>query len=231
MLLLMSGSILSAAVITVPPGLAPGSNYRLVFVTSGSRDATSSNILDYDQFVTDQANLNPVLAGLGTTWKVIGSTATVDASDHLTPVGGLIYRLDGVLVANPALYIGTLSVPINLDQFGVLTAEHVWTGSSNLNLRKTLYPLGPEVTIGTTMGRSDFSDAFWLTWAPGTQTVSNRFYGISGLLVTAEVPEPATLTLSTAALPGLIWCARRRRRRERLDEKSGTVGCVPCRTC
>jgi hypothetical protein len=219
----MTGSIVSAAVITVPPGLAPGAIYHLVFVTSGTRDATSSNILDYDQFVTDQANLNPVLTGLGTTWRVIGSTATVDADDHVSPLNGPIYRLDGVFVTDPALYTGTLSVPINLNQVGVLTPGIVWTGTSNLNLHKTIYPLGGAPgtpgTMWTTNGRSDFSDVSWLSRNVRPPTESNRLYGISGpLVVASEIPEPATLTLFTAALLGLIWCARRRRSRERSEE-------------
>jgi hypothetical protein len=42
-----------AAPITVPTGLNPGDRYRLAFVTSTTRDARSSNIADYNLFVTD----------------------------------------------------------------------------------------------------------------------------------------------------------------------------------
>ena len=38
-----------------PPGVAPGDPFRLIFVTSTNRDATSSNIDDYNRFVIDAA--------------------------------------------------------------------------------------------------------------------------------------------------------------------------------
>ena len=37
-----------AGIITVPPDLAPGSQYRLVFVTAGTYNATSSSISTYN---------------------------------------------------------------------------------------------------------------------------------------------------------------------------------------
>jgi hypothetical protein len=38
-----------------PSGLNPGDSFRFVFVTDGTRDAISTNIADYDTFVTAQA--------------------------------------------------------------------------------------------------------------------------------------------------------------------------------
>ena len=64
----------TASPITIPPGLAPGSTYFLAFVTGDERDATSSNILDYNAFVTKAAYDEPALLALGTIWKAIGST-------------------------------------------------------------------------------------------------------------------------------------------------------------
>lgn len=58
---------LQAVPIPVPTGLAPGDNYRLAFVTSTTRDATSSAIADYNDFVTAAALAVPELAALGTT--------------------------------------------------------------------------------------------------------------------------------------------------------------------
>ena len=72
-------SALSAA-ITVPTSLAPGAQYRLAFVTFGTRDATSSDIDVYNTFVNDAA----VAAGLGGLgpWTAIASISTVDARDN-----------------------------------------------------------------------------------------------------------------------------------------------------
>ena len=73
---------------------------------SATRDARSSNIADYDQFITDLA----VAAGINTyfgnpvTWQAMASTPTVDAVDRLPKVAGSppLYRLDGQLVAPSA---------------------------------------------------------------------------------------------------------------------------------
>ena len=51
-----------AAIITVPPGLNPGDTYRLVFVTSLTRDAVSSDIGVYNDFVSTAAASSPDLA-------------------------------------------------------------------------------------------------------------------------------------------------------------------------
>ena len=52
---LATASAAQAALVVVPPYLAPGAQYRLVFVTDGTRDATSFDINDYNTFVTTQA--------------------------------------------------------------------------------------------------------------------------------------------------------------------------------
>ncbi|MCB1211118.1 MAG: choice-of-anchor D domain-containing protein, partial [Verrucomicrobiales bacterium] len=86
---------------SAPPGLAVGSVYRLIFVTTGARDATSTDINVYNAFVTDQANAAPALAALGTTWKAIASTATVYARDNTgtnraVSTGGPFYGINGL---------------------------------------------------------------------------------------------------------------------------------------
>ncbi len=83
---LFSAANVFAAIITLPTSLNLGDEYRLAFVTSGTRDATSSDIADYNTFVTNAANAVPALASLGTTWTAIGSTATVDARDNTNTV-------------------------------------------------------------------------------------------------------------------------------------------------
>jgi hypothetical protein len=85
----------AGTVTTIPPGLSPGDQYHLIFLTSGTRDATSSNIADYDAFVTDQANLSPVLAALGTTWRALGSTGTANAIDNRTSQGQTQFPPEG----------------------------------------------------------------------------------------------------------------------------------------
>ena len=91
-----------AAPITLPIGLNPGDEYRLAFVTSTTRDATSTDIAVYNAFVTAAANTQAELLALGTTWTAIASTFTVDARDNTAtnPIedgaGVPIYLLDGL---------------------------------------------------------------------------------------------------------------------------------------
>jgi hypothetical protein len=69
--------------------ILPGaSSYRIAFVTSGVRNASSTNINDYNSFVTAQAvgsGIDLALAAFGATpsWSVWGSTASVNAIDNV----------------------------------------------------------------------------------------------------------------------------------------------------
>jgi len=63
-------------------GAQPGEPFRFVFVTVGVRDAASANIADYDSFVNVQAG-GATYSGVLVDWLAIGSTASVDAIDHV----------------------------------------------------------------------------------------------------------------------------------------------------
>jgi hypothetical protein len=100
--------------------------YRLAMITTSMADATfggatSTDIADYNAFVTAAANLVPDLVDLETTWKCIGSTLTVDAKvntgTYTTADGGdynaatdvPIYTTTGLRIAanNDALWGGS----------------------------------------------------------------------------------------------------------------------------
>ena len=139
-IVLFAGSFADAAIILVPTDLAPESQYRLAFVTSGTTNATSSNIAYYNDFVTTQAALQSALSSLSTTWKAVGSTASISARDNTGTSPGLtgvpIYRLDGVRIAanNADLWDGTLLSPLNMTQDSNYleppTPIRVYTGSN-----------------------------------------------------------------------------------------------------
>ena len=130
----------AAAPITVPTSLNPGDEYRLAFVTSDQRNGASSLITSYNAFVTGVANIQPALTSLGTTWKAIGSTATVDARDNtgtnpvVDGVGVPIFLLNDTLLANDNLDLwdGSILVPFEIDEGGsAIQQSFVWTGTSS----------------------------------------------------------------------------------------------------
>ena len=201
---------LLAEPVVVPMSLMPGDRYRLVFVTSGTRNATSTLISDYNAFVTAQANLSPLLLALNTTWRVIGSTLSVDAITNIgfSPATA-IYNTNGGLVAIgiPDLFDGTLSNPINWDQLGIgFMNRSVWTGSDQTGVSFRELGFGSLVTIGN----SSFTDSRWMFNNFNPQFSANSFYAISDELIVSDVPEPGTLTMLGAGAT-LLWLLKKRR--------------------
>lgn len=156
--------IAEAAIIIPPTGLAPGSEYRLVFVTSGTRNATSSNIADYNDFVQNAAQnssvLNTALTAAGfnptsITWTAIASTLTTNArvntQTQATDTSRPIYRLDGALVATSYadLWDGSILVPINRTQVdNILQFGASWTGTDTLGFSLGVLGGGSLSTFG-----------------------------------------------------------------------------------
>jgi hypothetical protein len=205
---------IQGAVITQPAGLNPGDTYHLVFVTSGGRDAMASDITEYDAFVQAEAAMSPALAALGVTWRAIGSTAAVDAVDHIA-VAAPVFRLDGVMVASSSadMFDGTLAASISLNQFGSDWRVTVRTGSTAAGLRAGSEVLGAAVSQ---YGNSQYTILNWITEPHGGVPAGNAysFYGIStALVVPTAIPEPGTTTLFIGGIALLSWSRMRTRAR------------------
>ena len=72
----------------IPSGLGPGDQFRLLFVTSTTRDASSTDIADYNDFVQDaaaagHAAIQPYSAG----FRAVASTSAEDARDNTSTTG------------------------------------------------------------------------------------------------------------------------------------------------
>jgi hypothetical protein len=198
---------LAHANVIAPTGLAPGSQYLLIFATSDVHEAVDEDIDVYNLFVTNEA-AQGVPFGLpsGLTWRAVASTDDVDANVN-APSGALpVYNTAGQQVAGPGvgIYTGVLDNPVGFDQFGdpALTAqeENVWTGSDYQGFGI------PGLTLGNPSGEAEIgrlaTDATWLQFGPELQyeevPFSKSFYALSSA-ITVPIPEPATITLLAAA--------------------------------
>jgi hypothetical protein len=81
------------------PNLVPGSQYQLLFVTADTIQATSSNIDDYNSFVTQEAGLNHSLPS-DVTWHAVCSTSSTPAISNAPTWNDIpIYGTNGQLIA------------------------------------------------------------------------------------------------------------------------------------
>jgi hypothetical protein len=116
---------------------AYGDQYRLAFYTaqaSGMRDGTSTNIADYNTYVTAEALTSTIVGAdlTGTTWKAMASTDAVAAIDNTgtAGAGGLpVYAMDGTsaIARNNADIWDGFSNPFATDPTGL-------TGNSTVRI-------------------------------------------------------------------------------------------------
>ena len=200
----------------VPPGLAPGERFRLLFVTSEKRDATAPDIDAYDTFVQDLVTRSgrAELAKYAGHFRVLGSTASVHARDHvgLTGAGELIWWLGaGSMEAYDTS--GRISGPVADDAadffdgswesarslrtergdriYYGLDAETVFTGTQTDGTASS-NPLGHSgnVTVDTFLNTTPLSDS------TRSRTEQHRFYGLSGPFVVGPADALPTSALS-----------------------------------
>ncbi|MDJ0561728.1 MAG: PEP-CTERM sorting domain-containing protein [Microcystis sp. M53599_WE4] len=220
-----------AALVVVPTGLNPGDQYRLVFVTDGTRDATSTNIDDYNNFVTNEVTGSPLATALtaagftpsAITWKAIGSTDSVAARDNTgtnpSSTGVPIYLIDGNRVANNNADLWDGSILTGIDrtpqESGVLTL--VWSGTSDDGTVSAWgEALGSNFAI-VGVAIAGVLGSAWINESVKSGSEEYRFYGISTVLTVptpaVTVPEPSSLlgfiTLGGLMLGGAVRKARK----------------------
>lgn len=215
----------SASAAFVPPGLHPGDQYHLVFVTStvtGIDTDTSvppaipfwGGIAAADYLVTDSADAAGLIPGwnhVDILYHAILSDSTVDARDHIN-VQGPVYNTHGDLVATGAadLWDGTISAPIKYTEQGVEIGNNfdVWAGTARDGgrLGGTTGDWHDPTKIASS-GSLLKVDGQWIQSSALNGDSLARLYGISGLLM-VPVPEPSSVVLAAIALVAL--CLSRR---------------------
>ena len=190
-------------ILQTPAGLKPGDEFRFVFVTDGTTNATSSNISTYDAFVTAQAG-GATYDGMTVSWQAIGSTATVNAVDHVGSSTAGVFLASGTEVATSTtadgggLWSGSLLNPIDQDLTGHTLLEAAWTGTAKSA------PFGHTSVdpLGNSLAKPGYTGATDSTWIASTlygddYELHYAMYGISEVLTVqaSAVPEPSSLVL------------------------------------
>jgi len=206
----------SATLIESIAALEEGAMYRVLFVTSSKRDATSTDINVYNEFVSAAAINGSLTGSLGLTWKALASTAATNAQ-----VNTEIYENDlntvtmfntfGGVIAKSGndLWDGTLSASIIGDEDGLDRMFEVWTGTDQFGGSHQTLGAGGTVAYGVTWQ----TDSKWVDERDGSlATYAFTLYGAS-IVVTkplTEVPEPSSVILLSLGLAVLSFARYRK---------------------
>ncbi|MEM7199220.1 MAG: hypothetical protein AAF628_03080 [Planctomycetota bacterium] len=181
-----------------PPDLNPGDQYRVLFLSSSTRDATSSDIADYDALVSADADRVSELVALSTNWQAVASTDAVDARDHTSTlpstaggagVGVPIYRPDGTRLADNydrlwgAQSQSLLAAPwVTASGAQGPVSALVWTGTNLFG--RAHDPLGSDDYCG--VGRVGRRHS-WVHYSDEPEDELFPFYGISDVLTVPAI--------------------------------------------
>ena len=124
----------------IPSGLGEGDEFRLLFVSSTTRNAASASISTYNTWIQNQAAAGHTdIQDYSDTFRVVGSTAAVDARDNTystytsSDKGVPIYWLNGNKVVDQYedFYDGGWDDEANMktEDGDSTSPSHVYTGS------------------------------------------------------------------------------------------------------
>ena len=175
-----------------PSGLNAGDKFRLLFITSTVRDATATAIATYNTFVQTAAKAghSAITDSCGNLFKVLGSTAAVDARDNAgtTGAGFPIYWLGGAKVADSYtdFHDGSWGSSAGRNENGgATTSATFFTGSKDDGTAISLSIFGTSIS-GVRTGRTDRgldggSDV--------TKTTNDNFLAISPVFHVGTTPS------------------------------------------
>ena len=174
----------------IPDGIEPGDRFRLLFVTSATRDASSSDIVDYNAHVRVAAGGNADLQAFRSQFTALISTSDMDARDNTGTTGGgvPIHWLGGAKVADDYadLYDGDWDSVSGKTEGGGGYTGLVWTGGNKAGEKSgQRYAGADEVRLG------DLGDATMPLSSPTSKASREAYplYALSPVITVAE-PEP-----------------------------------------
>ena len=199
----------------VPDGLTEGDQFRLLFLSSGVRDATASDIADYNSFVQIAAAAGHAgIQGFSGGFQAVASTAQIDARENTWTRGAgvPIYWLLGNRIAGDyaGFYDGSWDEEANAtDESGgargiTADADRAWTGSDHDGTESIVggasQALGGAATGQAVVGQLDSAVAGNGPLRAGlrVRSVSRPLYGLSPVLAVRDA-APTDLTGVTPA--------------------------------
>ena len=207
-----------------PSGLSGGDKFRLLFITSTSRNAVPTAIADYNTFVQNRAAAgHSEIQTHSSGFRAVGSTEDVDARDNTSTTytssdkGVPIYWLDGNKVVDDYedFYDGDWDEETTLKNESGTTktatgTTTVWTGSNHDGTEATAF--GFSNALGSNparTGRPGTSTTAGPLTSTGTvanvaNTETRRMYGLSSVFVVEDGPTLSSdATLSALELSGV----------------------------
>ena len=184
-----------------PSGLAAGSKFRLLFITSTSRDATATGIATYNTYVQTRAKAghSAISDSCGNLFKAVASTSTVDArvntDTESTDTAALIYWLNGAKVADDYgdFYDGSWDSRAPKAESGTNSlAIQVWTGSNTDGTKHATEFLGGSGRVRVSGSGNPLS----ATNSP--RTSNHPFYALSPIFTVGTKP---VVTISAGTSP------------------------------
>ena len=214
----------------IPDGITSGGSFRLLFVTGGKSNATSTEIGDYNDFVQNQANLandsGAPIRDFKAEFRAVISTTAVHARDNIaaTGTGVPIYWLNGDKIADnyAGFYDGTWDSTVGRNQHGtIITARDVWTGSNNDGTKNieggaTSRAAG---AFAVRIGMYEVAGKVLRSSSSGSNNALHSLYALSPLITVSSSPAfdtstipapdpaysyPADRTIQTLTLPPAI---------------------------
>ena len=175
----------------IPDGIAPGDSFRLLFVTSASRDASSTDVSDYNSHAQTAAGNNNSLQAFKDQFRALISTGSVDAKTNTatTGTGVSVHWLGGEKVADDYadLYDGDWDSVSGKTEAGNGYTGLVWTGGNKAGQKSgQRYAGAAEVRLG------DLSDVVSPLSSPNARASSEThpIYALSPVITVAQ-PTPA----------------------------------------